>query len=249
MSSQRPTTTIVFWKMAARQVRDQFWAFKQVPLATAALAKVPGLTFFKSMGAGGFGGFSSVPSFRDYCWVMVWQSERHARAFFASNPYWAEYTARAVGRRILHCDVLASHGAWSGSDPFPAPVLEGPRHEGPIVVLTRARIANRRLLHFWLRVGKSAQKLKDHPALDFAIGVGELPLIQQATVSVWQSEAAMKAYAYGDEAHRKVIQLTRKFNWYSEELFARFRLTEVQESGVLQGLATGFQAKSPQRSA
>jgi hypothetical protein len=36
--------------------------------------------------------------------------------------------------------------------------------------------------------------------------------------------AAVERYAYQQDAHRKVILLTRKYNWYSEELFARFYL-------------------------
>ena len=63
------------------------------------------------------------------------------------------------------------------------------------------------------------------PDLEFAIGVGELPFIQQATLSVWKNKAAMQHYAYTDATHKNVIRLTRKHQWYSEELFARFSLT------------------------
>jgi hypothetical protein len=35
----------------------------------------------------------------------------------------------------------------------------------------------------------------------------------------------MQHYAYTDATHKNVIRLTRKHQWYSEELFARFSLT------------------------
>jgi hypothetical protein len=52
--------------------------------------------------------------------------------------------------------------------------------------------------------------------------VGEWPLIQQATLSVWKTKAEMMDYAYKNQHHKEVVQLTRKLNWYNEEMFARF---------------------------
>jgi spheroidene monooxygenase len=53
--------------------------------------------------------------------------------------------------------------------------------------------------------------------------VGEVPYLKQATVSVWRSAAAMRAWA-ATPAHAETVRLTREEGWYSEELFARFRL-------------------------
>jgi hypothetical protein len=47
-------------------------------------------------------------------------------------------------------------------------------------------------------------------------------------VSVWKNYEAMKRYAYADETHKNVIKLTRKYQWYSEELFARFILLSTK---------------------
>jgi heme-degrading monooxygenase HmoA len=43
-----------------------------------------------------------------------------------------------------------------------------------------------------------------------------------ATVSIWKDLDSVKKFAYQSAEHLKAIRLTRKHNWYSEELFARF---------------------------
>jgi hypothetical protein len=58
--------------------------------------------------------------------------------------------------------------------------------------------------------------------LVLSIGVGEWPLIQQATISIWKTQKEMLDYAYKNPKHREVVMLTRKLNWYKEEMFARF---------------------------
>jgi hypothetical protein len=96
-----------------------------------------------------------------------------------------------------------------------------------IVVLTRARIKWQRLWQFWNKVGRTANELYKFDELEFAIGIGELPFIQQATISIWRDFEAMKRYAYQDDTHKNVIKLTQKYQWYSEELFARFILVST----------------------
>ena len=50
-------------------------------------------------------------------------------------------------------------------------------------------------------------------------------MIKQATFSVWQNKQAMKNFAYQMKDHQEVIQKTRKQNWYSEDMFVRFKIT------------------------
>ena len=54
------------------------------------------------------------------------------------------------------------------------------------------------------------------------MGIGENPITQQATVSVWEDVESMKKFAYLQAGHREIVQRTRQRGWYSEELFARF---------------------------
>jgi hypothetical protein len=92
----------------------------------------------------------------------------------------------------------------------------------PIVVLTRATIRFRKLWSFWSKVGIVSQSLAGYNGVVMSVGVGEWPLIQQATISIWKSQAEMLDYAYKNPKHKEVVKLTRKLNWYKEEMFARF---------------------------
>jgi len=101
-----------------------------------------------------------------------------------------------------------------------------------VAVLTRATIRPRALPDFWRHVPQARQRLRDHAdSLLFGIGVGEVPLVQQCTISVWQNAAAVDQYAYRQSGHREVVRLTRQRQWYSEELFARFTVLRWDQQG------------------
>jgi hypothetical protein len=74
--------------------------------------------------------------------------------------------------------------------------------------------------------------LKAAPGLVAAIGIGEAPIGLQGTFSLWESGAAIRDFAYKGAAHQKAIADTSAYNWYSEELFARFAVRELR--GTLQ---------------
>lgn len=215
------TTLIIF---ETKGFRNQLWAFQQVPLALWRLKNVKGLNFIKSMGSGGGKGFDFTPSFTTYCWLLVWDNKEYADEFFNSNSYFKKYLSKATAIKVHYLQNVISHGLWSKVNPF-IKTTEF-KDNDTVVVLTRARIKLRRIVQFWTKVGRTANELYKFDDLKFAIGVGELPFIQQATVSIWKNMESVKNYAYKDETHKRVISLTRKYNWYSEELFARFVLME-----------------------
>jgi hypothetical protein len=41
---------------------------------------------------------------------------------------------------------------------------------------------------FWSKVGSVSQSLEGYDGLVLSIGVGEWPLIQQATISIWKTQ-------------------------------------------------------------
>ncbi|MFC7668769.1 hypothetical protein ACFQT0_16385 [Hymenobacter humi] len=128
---------------------------------------------------------------------------------------------------------LKSQGLWDGKTPFDYPADAPTAAVGPVAVLTRASIRLRKTPRFWQYVEPTSAALAQAGGVRAAIGLGELPLVRQATFSVWESAQAMQQYAYRDVRHREVIQLTRSENWYAEELFARFQV--LGSTGTLDG--------------
>ena len=184
------------------------------------LKNVDGLTFYKILGSGAKNGFSAKPNFGTYILLCVWESENQAETFFAENIFFKEYQERSSENMTVYMHSAEVHGTWDERQPFQKNAELA--MDMPIIVLTRARIRFRKLLSFWSRVGSVSQSLENYVGLVLSIGVGEWPLIQQATLSIWKTQKEMMDYAYKNPKHREVVALTRKLNWYKEEMFARF---------------------------
>ena len=211
-------TTSTFFKVEA--IPNRYWAFKQMQLGHLELKNVPGLIFYKLLGSGAKNGFSAIPNFGTYVLFCVWESEDFAATFFTENSFFKAYQNRSVEHFTAYLHAADIHGFWNGRQPFEkTATLE---LDKPVIVLTRASIRFRKLWSFWSKVGTVSQSLSGYDGLVLSIGVGEWPLIQQATISIWQTQAEMMDYAYKNPKHREVVLLTRKLNWYKEEMFARF---------------------------
>lgn len=112
------------------------------------------------------------------------------------------------------------HGQWDGVAPFTETVDYDKKKL--VAVLTRATIQPRQLWRFWRFVPPVSASVEGRAGLIFSKGIGELPLIQQATFSLWEDSEKMLAYAYQSHYHKEVVQKTRELGWYKEELFSRF---------------------------
>ena len=211
-------TTSTFFK--AETSANKWWAFKQMQLGLIQLKNVPGLSFYKILGSGAKNGFSAIPNFGTYVLLCIWESESHADFFFTENNFFKEYKERSSEHMTVYMHSAEVHGTWDERQPFQKNAELA--MDKPIIVLTRARIRFRKLLSFWSRVGSVSQSLENYEGLVLSIGVGEWPLIQQATLSIWNTQKEMMDYAYKNPKHREVVTLTRKLNWYKEEMFARF---------------------------
>ncbi len=221
MESREITTLTIFTFPPGARV----WPFVAMAFAGRRLKSVPGLRFRKMMGAGEGIGFSARPDFGRYAFLGTWQSRDDAERFLKTSKFMALYRARASTLRTWFLQPGRSHGSWDGSDPFVAGRVTETA-SGPIAVMTRATINLRRAGRFWKMVAPVSKELEVAEGLVTSIGVGEAPWIRQATFSVWESEDAMKSFAYGAPRHREVIARTRKERWYAEDLFVRFTILE-----------------------
>lgn len=216
MSEQ--VVTITFFKY--KNTSSQWWAFKQMGLAAEAMDKIHGLTFYKMLGSGGKKGFSIWPNFSVYSLLAVWKNHESAIHFLSNHAYFEMLTEKSEEQWTIFMRNVQSHGQWDGRSPFTAVSQISARQ--PICVITRATIHTKYLYRFWRFVPPASQSVHQFNGKLFSIGIGELPLIQQATFSIWKSIEDMKNYAYQNPDHYKVIKKTRELGWYKEELFARF---------------------------
>ena len=210
------------------------WALAQMGTAPRQLPRVPGLRFAKLLGSGAANGFGLWPNFDRYGFMAVWDDAAAAEAFFSQHPLWAAYQQRSAEQWTVRLAPIKAQGLWDGQKPFDySPEADSAPTNAPVAVLTRASIRWRKTPRFWQFVEPTSAALAHAAGVRAAIGLGELPVVRQATFSVWESARAMQEYAYKDVKHREVIVLTRREKWYSEEMFARFRV--VASTGTLDG--------------
>jgi hypothetical protein len=133
---------------------------------------------------------------------------------------------------LLH--TVRVSGSWSRRQPFGAPerwrqagaAVDERRTAGPVAALTRARLRWSRAPRFWRSIAAVTADLDGADGLRLRLGVGEAPLALQGTFSLWDSSAAMQAFAYRGVPHRDVIRRSADERWYAEELFARFAVAD-----------------------
>ncbi len=184
------------------------------------------------MGTGKNGSFDILPDFRQWSIMLFYNkslfidtSGKSIAKKLLGNFIngWLKFSQAHI--RFIHLEPYAGHGSWDNQS-FISQRKSSEEPVGRIAVLTRATIRLTRLIAFWKAVPSTSFQLDQHPGFVFSIGVGEIPLIKQATFSIWESEGDMKSYAYKMRAHQEVIKRTRDENWYAEEMFLRFRLLD-----------------------
>jgi heme-degrading monooxygenase HmoA len=208
-----------------------------VPLAVLNMARhrrirrTAGCQFAKLLGTGTGRTFTPRDAdARQWAILAVWSDAEDAQAFRLGHiaRQWQRISEEHAAFDLMP---LSSHGTWSGHEPFGSPAPR--RSDRPVVAITRARIAWRKNLLFWSAVPPVTTSLHQAPGLMAAIGIGEAPLGLQGTFSLWDSDAALREFAYRDRPHADVITRTHQEQWYAEELFARFEVLAAR--GVLRG--------------
>jgi heme-degrading monooxygenase HmoA len=212
-------TTISFFRYTS--LRNKFWGLKMMQFAHKSLENVSGMTFYRLLGSGKGRGFNPLPDWSVYCLLQVWESEENANEFFNSSDLMREYAVHSDELYTLYMKNISAGGTWVGKNPFEKGAEMDP--DQPIAVITRATIKWNWLLRFWTYVPTSQQALDGNEGLIYTKGVGEIPIVQMATFSLWKNFEAVKQFAYKSKQHQEAIRRTRKNNWYKEELFSRFQ--------------------------
>lgn len=217
-------------------LRARLWAFAQMGLARPALRRMAGLEFHKLMGSGTGEGFTPVPNTAVWAILAVWSDDDAARSGLRTGPFaaWARQAAECCHIRLAP---RSARGLWAGRAPF-APGRQdeaAPPDEAdaaPIAILTRATVRPSKTLRFWRRVPDISMRIGADADVRLKIGVGEVPWLHQVTFSIWPDAAAMARFARTGP-HADAIRAVRDGDWFSEELYARFRVTGMD--GTWQG--------------
>ncbi len=187
------------------------------------LLRTPGLRFWRLLGVGQGRSFNPHADLQRSALFTVWDSYAALKQFEAQSSLLRSIQQRALEVWTVHMRPIRWHGKWGGSDPFAGMLPEAPPEDGPWAILTRATIHPLKVRAFLRAVPPVSASLLQQPALINSVGVGEAPLIYQATFSLWRSLPDMTSFAYGPAPHVEVVRRTRSERWYTEELFARFR--------------------------
>ena len=210
-----------------------FWTIKSraIPFALLAMAfdrftlsRSKNVGFYKSLGTGKGETFTPADA-NSLRWGLVAQVD-DIDAFDQSSVV-KRWRKKSVVEFRAVLEPISSHGKWAGKEPFAATAKDW---NGQVAAITRARIKWHQNFRFWSSVPPVTMSLKSAPGLISAIGIGEAPIGLQGTFSLWESAAAIREFAYKGAAHQKAIADTATYNWYSEELFARFAVKDVRGS-------------------
>ncbi len=217
------TVTISLYRFDG--VMRQLWAFAMMGLARQKLKKLNNLRFWKLLGSGTDQGFTPIPNLGVYAILCVWDTSEEALEFTNNSKIFLRYKSQSVEHATIYMEAVSSRGKWSDNEPFSVTSTE---IKGPIAILTRATVRWTKLINFWQQSPSISQRIGNNTDVMFKVGLGEVPLRQQLTFSIWPNLNSMKKFAHLSGPHREAIDKVRSGNWFKEELYARFRVKKVE---------------------
>jgi hypothetical protein len=202
------------------------WGWSRVVFGRRLLHDVRGLRFARAMGSGEDGGFGLWPSATRQSLLMVFDGEHAAEDFLAMSPTMAAYRAHARECCVAVLRATSSRGRWDGSS---IAVTAAPEDAGaaPVAALTRASIRLSRAWKFWRHSPASEHAIAEAVGCRLAAGMGEAPLLRQATFSVWDRQADMDTYARTGP-HLDAIRAAQREGYFSESMFVRFKVLRLE---------------------
>ena len=210
--------SISFFRFDTRAAR--LWALVMMGLARRPLARTPDIGFWKLCGSGGGVGFTPRINIDVIAILAVWPDAATARKHTTASAIFNRYRTRASEDWTVFLSTASVRGNWTGQTPF---LVSNTGENGPMAVLTRATIKPSILRRFWARVPDISAKIAMDPHVMFKIGIGETPLFQQITFSIWPDTASMTNFARTGP-HAEAITSVRENDWFQEELYARFNV-------------------------
>lgn len=202
---------------------SRLWALTMMGVARLMLPRIDDLQFWKLCGSGTGEGFTPIPNTSVYAILTVWPDLDRARDAIGNEPLFRRYRQKASEHWSVFMTPYSARGAWSGRAPF---VEETPPQTGPIAALTRATVRPAVAAQFWKRVPDISGVIGTDPNVLFKIGIGEVPLLQQITFSIWPDTNTMAEFARHNGPHAQAIRAVRDGKWFREELYARFRVAD-----------------------
>ena len=213
----QPVGSVAVFLLADIAPQHRMWGYARFVLGLFGLRDVPGLVMSKVMGSGDGGGFGLKPSGSRQALFCLFSNEESADAFLQSSIAQA-YQERAQEFCSAKLRAYSCKGTWSRRS---IAVTASLPEAGPIAALTRASIRPSSALRFWRMQPASEVSLNAASGCLLATGLGEAPFLRQATFSLWESTAAMDAYARTG-AHLEAIRAAHEGAYFSESMFARF---------------------------
>ncbi len=212
-----PVAGIALMLLARLRPAHWPWSWNRLAFARWLPQVTPGLRFMKTLGSGRDGGFGLVPSASHQGLFCIFDQLADAQAFIDA-PLISQYRERSEECLITLLRPASARGSWDGVALEPGlPIAAGQ----PIAALTRASIRPAAAAQFWRHAPAAQQDLAQAPGCELAIGLGEAPLLRQATFSLWRDAQAMDAYARTG-AHQVAIRAAWQHRFFSESMFVRF---------------------------
>lgn len=194
------------------------WGLARFVFGRAAARQVAGVRFWKVLGSGHEGGFGIRPSGSRQGLFCTFDDDADADRFLDQSTLAAAYRSHSREFFAVKLRAFSSKGSWAGAGmPVTATAPEG----GPVAALTRASIRPLRAGAFWRKAPPAEQSLAGVTGCRLAVGLGEAPLLRQATFTIWDSVACMDRYARSG-AHLAAIQAAHAGDFFSESMFVRF---------------------------
>jgi hypothetical protein len=194
------------------------WGWSRYVIGRFALRRVPGMRFFKILGCGHDGGFGLKPSSSRQGLFCLFDDDEAADRFLDQSRVVGAYRSHAHECFSVKLRAFASRGSWAGRA---VPVSALAPAGGPVAALTRASIHPSRAWRFWQKAPPAERDLAMAPGCLLAAGLGEAPLLRQATFSIWRDVPSMDSYARSG-AHLEAIRAAHQGQYFSESMFVRF---------------------------